>query len=63
MTHPTRMYPLSHCFSIHQHVGVRRYGAFLRQLYELLDDDGIIVFQVAGFRPHWQFEDLIWYVL
>ncbi|KDQ23374.1 hypothetical protein PLEOSDRAFT_171277 [Pleurotus ostreatus PC15] len=43
-----------------EHVGVRRYGAFLRQLYELLDDDGIIVFQVAGFRPHWQFEDLIW---
>ena len=43
-----------------QHVGVRRYAAFLRQVYDLLDDDGIFVFQVAGFRPNWQFEDLVW---
>lgn len=43
-----------------EHVGVRRYGAFLRQVYDLLDDNGIFVFQVAGFRPSWQFEDLVW---
>ncbi|TCD66874.1 hypothetical protein EIP91_000772 [Steccherinum ochraceum] len=43
-----------------EHVGVRRYQAFLRQVYDLLDDDGIFVFQVAGLRPHWQYEDLIW---
>lgn len=43
-----------------EHVGVRRYGAFMRQMYDLLEDDGIFVLQVAGFRPHWQFEDLIW---
>ena len=43
-----------------QHVGVRRYGAFLRQIYDLLDDDGVFYFQVAGLRPHWQYEDLIW---
>jgi len=43
-----------------EHVGIRRYGAFLRQVYDLLDDDGTFVFQVAGFRPSWQFEDLIW---
>ncbi len=46
-----------------QHVGIRRYQSFLRQVYDLLDDDGIFVFQVAGIRPHWQYEDLIWYVL
>lgn len=34
--------------------------AFLKQVYNLLDDDGIFVFQVAGIRPSWQFEDLIW---
>ena len=45
-----------------QHVGIRRYGAFLRQVYNLLDDDGIFVFQVAGIRPAWQYEDLIWSV-
>ncbi|KAJ7083660.1 cyclopropane fatty acid synthase domain-containing protein [Mycena belliarum] len=43
-----------------EHVGVRRYGAFLAQMYELLSDDGIFVFQVAGFRQCWQFEDLVW---
>ncbi|KAL7414883.1 S-adenosyl-L-methionine-dependent methyltransferase [Mrakia frigida] len=43
-----------------EHVGIRRYGAFLKQVYNLLDDDGLFVFQVAGIRPMWQFEDLIW---
>ena len=43
-----------------EHVGIRRYGAFLRQMYDLLDDDGIFVLQVAGIRPSWQYEDLIW---
>ncbi|KAF6752795.1 sphingolipid C9-methyltransferase [Ephemerocybe angulata] len=43
-----------------EHVGVRRYGEYLRQVYDLLDDDGTFVFQVAGFRPSWQYEDLIW---
>ena len=31
-------------------------------MYDLLDDDGVFVLQVAGIRPHWQFEDLIWHV-
>lgn len=43
-----------------QHVGVRRYSTFLSQIYNLLDDDGIFVFQVAGIRPFWQYEDLVW---
>jgi cyclopropane fatty-acyl-phospholipid synthase-like methyltransferase len=43
-----------------EHVGVRRYQIFLRQIYDLLDDDGTFLLQVAGIRPHWQFEDLIW---
>src|ERR1700744_649696 len=29
-------------------------------MYDLLDDDGTFVLQVAGIRPAWQFEDLIW---
>lgn len=33
----------------------------MAQVYDMLDDDGIFVFQVAGFRPHWQYEDLIWF--
>ncbi|KAF5370163.1 hypothetical protein D9758_001404 [Tetrapyrgos nigripes] len=43
-----------------EHVGIRRYQTFLRQVYDLLDDDGLFVLQVAGFRECWQYEDLIW---
>ncbi|KAF8994007.1 sphingolipid C9-methyltransferase [Cyathus striatus] len=43
-----------------EHVGIRRYSQYLKQVYDLLDDDGVFVFQVAGFRPHWQYEDLMW---
>ncbi|GAA5885901.1 hypothetical protein JCM6882_004195 [Rhodosporidiobolus microsporus] len=43
-----------------EHVGIRRYNTFLRDVYNLLEDDGIFVFQVAGIRPCWQYEDLNW---
>jgi len=43
-----------------EHIGVRRYRSFMSKIYNLLDDDGIFVLQVAGLRPSWQYEDLIW---
>ncbi|KDR79101.1 hypothetical protein GALMADRAFT_242965 [Galerina marginata CBS 339.88] len=43
-----------------EHVGVRRYSQFLAEVYDLLDDNGTFLLQVAGIRPSWQFEDLIW---
>ncbi|THH06598.1 hypothetical protein EW145_g3977 [Phellinidium pouzarii] len=43
-----------------EHVGIRRYGTFLKQVYDLLDDNGSFVLQVAGVRQCWQYEDLIW---
>ncbi|KAK4054433.1 hypothetical protein OIV83_000927 [Microbotryomycetes sp. JL201] len=45
-----------------EHVGIRRYSAFCSQIYDQLEDDGIFVMQVSGFRPSWQYEDLIWQV-
>ncbi|KAL7424652.1 hypothetical protein Q5752_000336 [Cryptotrichosporon argae] len=48
------------CLEMAEHVGLLRYGTFLRDVYELLADDGTLVFQVAGLRKQWQFEDLIW---
>ncbi|KAK0475314.1 sphingolipid C9-methyltransferase [Armillaria luteobubalina] len=48
------------CLEMAEHVGIRRYSQFLTEVYNLLSDDGIMVFQVAGFRPCWQFEDLNW---
>lgn len=43
-----------------EHVGIRRYSAFLKLVYDLLDDDGVFVMQVAGIRTCWQYEDLNW---
>ncbi|KAG4422104.1 hypothetical protein IFR04_004731 [Cadophora malorum] len=43
-----------------EHVGVRNFGAFCKQVYDLLDDDGVFVFQLSGLRKSWQFEDLVW---
>lgn len=43
-----------------EHVGIRHYAKFLENVYNLLDDDGVMVFQVAGLRPRWQYWDLIW---
>lgn len=43
-----------------EHVGVRRYGEFMKQVYDLLDDDGTLVYQISGFRQTWRYEDLIW---
>ncbi len=46
-----------------EHVGIRRYGTFLKQVYDLLADDGVFVMQVAGIRTCWQYEDLNWGLL
>ena len=43
-----------------EHIGVRRYQSFMKKIYNLLDDDGTFVLQVAGLRPSWQYEDLVW---
>lgn len=48
------------CLEMAEHVGVRHFGTFARQCYDMLDDDGVVIFQLAGLRKSWQFEDLNW---
>ncbi|KAF2759212.1 S-adenosyl-L-methionine-dependent methyltransferase [Pseudovirgaria hyperparasitica] len=48
------------CLEMAEHVGVRHFGTFLRQVYDMLDDDGVFFLQIAGLRKPWQYEDLIW---
>lgn len=48
------------CLEMAEHVGVRHFGSFLRQVYDMLDDDGIFFLQIAGLRKAWQFEDFTW---
>lgn len=48
------------CLEMAEHVGVRLFPKFLRQVYDMLDDDGVFFLQIAGLRKCWQYEDLIW---
>lgn len=48
------------CLEMAEHVGIRRLPAFLKQMYELLDDQGVFFLQIGGLRKRWQFEDLVW---
>ncbi|KAF2142126.1 uncharacterized protein K452DRAFT_249945 [Aplosporella prunicola CBS 121167] len=48
------------CLEMAEHVGVRHLSGFLRQVHDMLDDDGTFFLQIAGLRKSWQYEDLIW---
>jgi cyclopropane fatty-acyl-phospholipid synthase-like methyltransferase len=48
------------CLEMSEHVGVKNYSAFVRQVREMLADDGIFYLQIAGLRRAWQFEDFNW---
>lgn len=48
------------CLEMAEHVGIRRFGTFLQQVYDALEDDGLFFLQYAGLRKSWQYEDLIW---
>jgi sphingolipid C9-methyltransferase len=57
---PTGGYNKITCLEMAEHVGVRHFGSFLNQVYNMLDDDGVFFLQIAGLRKAWQYEDLIW---
>ena len=48
------------CLEMAEHVGVRHFHGFLKQVHDMLEDDGTFFLQIAGLRKHWQYEDLIW---
>jgi len=48
------------CLEMAEHVGVRKFQAFMRQVYDLLEDEGLFYLQIAGLRRAWQYEDLVW---
>ena len=48
------------CLEMAEHVGVRHFGQFMTQVYNMLEDDGVFFLQIAGLRRAWQWEDFIW---
>lgn len=57
---PANGYSKITCLEMAEHVGVRHFSTFLRQVHDMLDDDGVFFLQIAGLRKSWQYEDLIW---
>lgn len=57
---PAGRYNKITCLEMAEHVGVRHFKSFLRQVNNMLDDDGVFFLQIAGLRKSWQYEDLTW---
>jgi len=54
------------CLEMAEHVGVKNFRKFMRQCYDLLEDDGIFYMQIAGLRERDSLfggpdqEDIVW---
>jgi sphingolipid C9-methyltransferase len=57
---PAAKYDKITCLEMAEHVGIRKITSFFRQVYDMLEDDGVFYLQVAGLRKPWQYEDLVW---
>ena len=62
---PREAYHKISCLEMAEHVGVKNFQKFMRQIHGLLVDDGIFFLQIAGLRARragggLQFEDLVW---
>lgn len=57
---PRARYDKITCLEMAEHVGIFKITNFLRQCYDMLEDDGIMLLQIAGLRQSWQYEDLVW---
>lgn len=44
------------CLEMAEHVGIRHFQSFLRQVSDMLEDDGLFFLQIAGIRASWQYE-------
>eukprot|EP01080_Neovahlkampfia_damariscottae_P004216 gene4216-7553_t len=57
---PQKKYDKISCVEMSEHVGILKYRAFMKQVHELLEDDGLFYLQIAGLRMTTHIEDIIW---
>jgi len=48
------------CLEMSEHVGVLKYQTFCKQVFDLLEDDGLFYLQIAGLRMATHIEDYTW---
>jgi cyclopropane fatty-acyl-phospholipid synthase-like methyltransferase len=57
---PTRQFKKIANLEMVEHVGIKHVGAFYRQVYDLLEDQGLFYMQWTGLRRGSSVEDLVW---
>jgi len=57
---PADKYDKISCLEMAEHVGVKNFTKFMKQISGLLRDDGIFFLQIAGLRAGYHQESLIW---
>jgi len=57
---PADRYDKISCLEMAEHVGVKHFTKFMRQIAGLLKDDGLFYLQIAGLRAGYHKESLIW---
>jgi len=57
---PNQVWDKISCLEMAEHVGVKNFLKFLKQVNGLLADDGLFLLQICGLRRHWQWKDLVW---
>ncbi len=63
---PKKKYDRITCLEMAEHVGVKYFRKFMKQIYDMLEDDGIFYLQIAGLRERESLfhgpdqEDIVW---
>ena len=57
---PHKKYNKISCLEMAEHVGVKYFSRFMRQIYSMLEDDGLFYLQIAGLKAGVHMESLVW---
>ncbi len=57
---PRRRYDRITCLEMAEHVGVKYFRRFMKQIYSMLQDDGLFYLQIAGLKAGLHMESLVW---
>ncbi len=57
---PRQKYDKITVLEMAEHVGIKNFQKFMRQLSSMLTDDGVLYLQIAGLRRNWNPEDFTW---
>lgn len=57
---PHRIYDRISCLEMAEHVGVKNFRKFMKQIYGMLNDDGLFYLQIAGLKAGVHMESLVW---